>query len=153
MTQAGADLDISSHVGNFVPCPQMHENMMSKDQALMGAAPNVGLPPPDDWLNDAQRELSRSDGAHEVLRKVQTDVADPRAAFLNHLRQYDERGDRRLGVARTRIAPKVLAHISLSGHTAQVVLQEYAACKQLQECHAAPDFLVLAVFWDIGCAV
>jgi len=83
-----------------------------------------------------------------VVDEITKETADPRAAFLEHLQQYEEMPSWAAHTGRARVAPKVLGHLYKGGRSAKQEIELYVSKKELTNCHAASELLLMAVLLD-----
>jgi hypothetical protein len=83
-----------------------------------------------------------------IIKLLTKEAANPRDDVIAQLTRYQELPDWSLGGTSARVAPTFLARTYKSGITAAGGARNWATEKELEGCHVAKEFLLLAMVLD-----
>ena len=143
--------ELSSGISSLLDRLKEHEDIVRTDAATKGSSSadpgGAGIRTGPPSLTGSQSS-SVTSKVPELIQIIEKETRDPRGALMDHLQKYRDIDGWNLGGAKARIAAQYLARLYKSGKAASETARSWISEKELDTCHAAQEFLLLAMILD-----
>ena len=137
---------IQSGITSLLKRLEEHDDIVKTDAATAGSS----KPPTIVELSGSTAVVpaTQSSGVKGIAQLIAKETVDTRAAMLEHLEKYADKPGWNLAGTKERIAPWYLGRRYKTGRSAAVETRQFISERELDNCHAAQEMMLLAMILD-----